>query len=165
VRVEDKRTPILVFTTHNDEVIVRHTLAAGATGYVLKDCPFDDLLKAFIAVGRGQRYVTRELELREADEANLLDTLTPRELQILVLLTDGKSYRRIARQLQISLFTVGDTFSKIKSKLGINTLPELMRLTMQFLPSAVLRSELYAHQTGRIVNLDERADCSATNLS
>jgi two-component system, NarL family, invasion response regulator UvrY len=165
VRAEDKRTPILVFTTHNDDVIVQHTLASGATGYVLKDCPFEDLLKAFIAVGRGQRYLSRELERREAAEANPLDSLTPRELQILVLLTDGKSYRRIARQLQISLFTVGDTYNKIKSKLGINTLPELMRLTMRFLPSAKLRSELYSHQWSRIVNLDERTNRSTTNLS
>ncbi len=142
LRLEDKRTPVLVFTMHSDEVIVRRTLSLGATGYVLKDGPFDELLKAFARVRRGKSYVSEELASNEERNPNPLDALTPRELQILALLAEGKSYRNIARHLRMSASTVATTCRSIKSKLGIDSLPELMRLTIRYLPSARLSPEL-----------------------
>jgi DNA-binding CsgD family transcriptional regulator len=64
-----------------------------------------------------------------------LDSLTPRELQTLALLAEGKSYRKIAERLRVSSSTVATTCTKLKSKLGVYTLPELMRVTINYLPS------------------------------
>jgi DNA-binding NarL/FixJ family response regulator len=63
LRSQDKQTPILVFTMHSDPMIVSRTLELGATGYVLKDGPFEELAKALIEVRKGKPYVSQELTL------------------------------------------------------------------------------------------------------
>jgi two-component system, NarL family, invasion response regulator UvrY len=139
VRLQDKRTPILVFTMHSDPAVVRRTMSMGANGYVLKDGPFDELLTAIIEICKGRPYVSQELASDDGLEANPLDMLTRRELQTLTLLAEGMSYRKVARQLRVSSSTVATDCRNVKSKLGAYTLPDLMRLTIRYLPSAWLR--------------------------
>jgi len=94
LRQRDTRTPILVFTMHSDPKIVSRTLKVGATGYVLKDDRYDDLLKAFECVRRGKTYISSELcaedgSIKERETTNPLRPLTMRELQTLELLAEG----------------------------------------------------------------------------
>ena len=136
----DTRTPILVFTMHSDPKIVSRTLKVGATGYVLKDDRYDDLLKAFECVRRGKTYISSELcaedgSIKERETTNPLRPLTMRELQTLELLAEGMPYRAIAEHLHVSCATVSTTCTQLKAKLGVYTLPELMRITIQYLPS------------------------------
>ena len=66
-----------------------------------------------------------------------LSELTPRELQMLGLLAEGKSYGRIADDLGVSYKTVVNTCSLLKQKLGAKNLPDLIRLAVQLAPAAI----------------------------
>jgi two-component system, NarL family, invasion response regulator UvrY len=106
----DPRTRILVFSMHSDPTIAARSLEAGATGYVLKDTSSYELMKAFEQVRAGTPYLSNDLAmqvalLRTGLRANPLANLTPRELQTLSLLAQGKSYGRIAEELNVSYKT------------------------------------------------------------
>ena len=139
-RLRDARTPVLVFTMHSDPAIVSRALKIGATGYVLKDDRWENVFKAFEAVRDGRTYISSDLcsgdgSIKERETTNPLQPLTIRELKTLELLAEGKPYRAIAEHLHVSFATVSGTCTHIKAKLGVYTLPELMRITIQYLPS------------------------------
>ena len=139
LRLHDKKTPILVLSMHSDPMIIRRGLEAGATGYVLKDAPSEEFLRAFNTVRQGKPYLSHEVASEIAFNETLassspLQSLTVRELQTLALIAEGKSYGNIAEELSISYKTVANTTSQIKTKLGTRTLPELMRIAIQHLP-------------------------------
>ncbi len=141
LRRHDKTTPVLVLSMHGDPIIIRRALESGATGYLLKDAPADEFLKAFNMIRQGRPYLSHEVASEIAfSETRLnvspLQVLTARELQMLSLITEGKSYGLIAEELSISYKTVANTTSQIKSKLGARSLPELMRIAIQYLPAA-----------------------------
>jgi two-component system, NarL family, invasion response regulator UvrY len=141
LRIHDRSTPILVFSMHSDPVIVSRALEVGATGYVLKDTSFDELLKAFQKVRQGVPYLSHELASEVAfmearGTSNPLRTMSLRELQTLALIAEGKPYAEIADQLHVSYKTIANTCTQLKAKLGVRTLPELMRIAIQHLPSA-----------------------------
>jgi two-component system, NarL family, invasion response regulator UvrY len=134
MRSHDPRSRILVFSMHSDPIIVARALEAGATGYVLKDS--DELMKAFDQVRTGTPYLSNDLALqvalvRTGVRANPLADLTPRELQTLSLLAEGKPYGRIAEELNISYKTVVNACSQLKQKLNAKNLPELIRVAVQ----------------------------------
>ncbi len=144
IRVHDSRTSILVFSMHGDAVIVSRALEAGANGYLLKDTAPEDFLAAFQAVRRGQPYLSHQLAMQVAtlgmrSRENMIGTVTPRELQTMALIADGKSYGQIADELGVSYKTVVNTCSQLKVKLGAHNLPELMRMSIEFLSSSPSR--------------------------
>ena len=139
LRLHDQRTPILVFTMHSDPVIVSRALEVGATGYVLKDTSSDE--KAFQKVRENRPYLSHDLASEVAfmearGTTNPLRRMTVRELQTLALVAEGKPYGVIAEHLHVSYKTVANTCTQLKAKLGVRTLPELMRIAIQHLPSA-----------------------------
>lgn len=141
LRAQSAQTPILVFSMHGDPVIASRALEAGATGYVLKDTPSGTLLEAFERVRRGQPYMSHELAMQVAllgtrSRTAPLADITPRELQTLALLAEGKDYGRIAEGLGISYKTVANTCSQLKVKLGVTSLPELVRASIRYLSSS-----------------------------
>jgi DNA-binding NarL/FixJ family response regulator len=134
VRSHDPRSRILVFSMHSDPVIAARALEAGATGYVLKDS--NELMKAFDQVRAGTPYLSNDLAMqvalvRTGVRANPLADLTPRELQTLSLLAEGKPYGRIAEELNVSYKTVVNACSQLKQKLNAKNLPELIRAAVQ----------------------------------
>ncbi|MGC4024276.1 MAG: response regulator transcription factor [Mesorhizobium sp.] len=137
IRRDDSRTPILVFSMHSDPVIVSRVMKAGATGYVLKDAGPRDFLEAFKAVRANRRYLDHSTAVEVAligstdRNGNAMSETTPRELQTLALLAEGKPYLEIAEQLGVSYKTVVNTCSHLKTKLGARNLPELIRLAVQ----------------------------------
>jgi two-component system invasion response regulator UvrY len=123
MRSHDPRSRILVFSMH---------------GYVLKDTSSDELMKAFDQVRSGTPYLSNDLAMqvalvRTGVRANPLADLTPRELQTLSLLAEGKPYGRIAEELNVSYKTVVNACSQLKQKLNAKNLPELIRLAVQLL--------------------------------
>jgi two-component system invasion response regulator UvrY len=70
---------------------------------------------------------------------NPLRRMTVRELQTLALVAEGKPYGVIAENLHVSYKTVANTCTQLKAKLGVRTLPELMRIAIQHLPSATAK--------------------------
>jgi DNA-binding NarL/FixJ family response regulator len=134
MRSHDQRSRILVFSMHSDPIIAARALEAGATGYVLKDS--DELMKAFDQVRTGTPYLSNDLAMqvalvRTGVRANPLADLTPRELQMLSLLAEGKPYGRIADDLNVSYKTVVNACSQLKQKLNAKNLPELIRVAVQ----------------------------------
>jgi two-component system invasion response regulator UvrY len=136
MRSHDPRSRILVFSMHSDPIIAARALEAGATGYVVKDS--DELMKAFDQVRTGTPYLSNDLAMqvalvRTGVRANPLADLTPRELQMLSLLAQGKPYGRIADELNVSYKTVVNACSQLKQKLNAKNLPELIRVAVQLL--------------------------------
>jgi two-component system, NarL family, invasion response regulator UvrY len=145
LRLHDQETPILVFTMHSDPVIVSRALEMGATGYVLKDTAPDEMLKAFRKVRENRPYLSHNLASEVAfmearGTTNPLRRMTVRELQTLALVAEGKPYGVIAEHLHVSYKTVANTCTQLKAKLGVRTLPELMRIAIQHLPSVATRT-------------------------
>lgn len=140
LRLHDQTTPVLVLTMHSDPAIVGHAIQAGATGYVLKDSPPTELLRAFNIVREGKPYLSQELASEVAftqarGQTSPLQRLTIRELQTLALVAEGKPYGVIAENMNVSYKTIANTCTQLKAKLGVRTLPELMRIAIEHLSS------------------------------
>ncbi|MFF9312384.1 response regulator [Streptomyces sp. NPDC014748] len=126
----DDPVKVLVVTTFNLDEYVYEALRAGASGFLLKDAPPDQLLHGIRTVAAGAALldpdVTRRLVGRYAARIRPLDDgsaaeapLTPRELEVLRLIADGLSNGEIAGSLQISQETVKTFVSRILGKLGL----------------------------------------------
>jgi len=138
IKAHDARSRILVLSMHNDAAIVSRSLEAGASGYVLKDTSSEELVKAVAQVAAGTPYLSGDLAIKVAlagsgARRNPLADLTPRELQVLALLADGKPYDRIAQQLNVSYKTVVNVSSALKQKLAARNLPELVSTAVKLL--------------------------------
>ena len=123
---------------HDDPAIVARSLEAGASGYVLKDTSSDELVKAVEQVASGSRFLSGDLAMKVAlagsgARGNPLAELTPRELQVLALLADGKPYDRIAGELNVSYKTVVNVSSQLKQKLQADSLAELVSTAVKML--------------------------------
>jgi DNA-binding NarL/FixJ family response regulator len=137
----DPRTRILAFSMHSDPAIVARTLEAGALGYVHKDTSSEELLRAFEQVMAGMPYLSSDLAMqvalaRTGLKRNPLDDLTPRQLQMVSLLAQGKAYGEIASELNLSYKTVANTCSELKHKLTAKNLPDLIRIAVQLVADA-----------------------------
>jgi two-component system, NarL family, invasion response regulator UvrY len=141
IRADDIDARILVFSMHSDPVIVARALQAGASGYVVKDTSPENFIEAFKKVRVGMRYLSDDLAMQVAfanapGRQHPLAELTPRELQTLSLLAEGKPYNRIAADLNVSYKTVVNISSQLKQKLNAENLPELIRIAVKMLSAA-----------------------------
>jgi two-component system invasion response regulator UvrY len=138
IRAHDTGAHILVLSMHNDPMIVARSLEAGASGYVLKDTSSEELVRAVQQVSTGMPFLSNELAMKVAltgtsARTNPLADLTPRELQVLALLAEGKPYDAIAHELSVSYKTVVNASSKLKHKLGASTLAQLVSTAVKLL--------------------------------
>jgi len=118
IRNGDPGARILVLTNFDGSEDIYRALRAGASGYLVKDTSRAELLNAIHATYKGTRYIPENLRNRLAERSNGSD-LTPRELEVLALLTHGGSNRDISHQLKIAEKTTSIHVSNILSKLGV----------------------------------------------
>jgi two-component system, NarL family, response regulator NreC len=123
---------VLALTMHEDEQYFVEILNAGAAGYIPKRAAPDDLVSAIRAVAEGHVFLHASLArflVREAAKQDDSDTsvLTPRELEVLTLIADGKTSREIAEELVISAKTVDRHRENIMSKLDIHNRVDLVK--------------------------------------
>ncbi|HEY9264955.1 MAG TPA: response regulator transcription factor [Mycobacterium sp.] len=120
--------PVLALTTFSDDELLSGVLRAGAAGFVLKDSPAEELIRAVRAVARGDGFLDPSITARvlttyrtAAAEPALeaVDDLTPRELDVLTLMAKGRSNTEIADELFISGVTVKSHVGRIFVKLGL----------------------------------------------
>lgn len=119
IRNGDPGARILVLTNYDGSEDIYRALRAGASGYLVKDTSRAELLNAIHTTYRGARYIPDDLRSRLAQRATGSD-LTPRELEVLALLTRGGNNREIAKQLNIAEKTSSIHVSNILSKLGVS---------------------------------------------
>ncbi|WP_407528941.1 response regulator [Methylobacterium oryzisoli] len=136
IRAVAPETRILVFSMHDDPVIVARALESGAMGYVLKDTASGDLYRAFERVQAGESYLDPALAaevalLRAASRPDPFAALTARERQILALLGAGRSHGAIAEELAVSYKTVANACSQMRHKLGARSLADLIRIAVR----------------------------------
>lgn len=124
-RSENPKAHILVLSMHSDPLVVSRALSAGATSYVVKDVASEELLTAFRAVQQGKSYLSGDLGAQLSRSGSSAE-LTPRELETLTLLSEGKTYSGIAEELNVSYKTVANTSSRLRRKLHARNLPALV---------------------------------------
>lgn len=118
IRAEHPNARIIVLTTYAGDAQAVRALKAGAAGYLLKSSLRTELIDAIRDVHRGQRHVHREV----ADEIALHvvdETLTPREVAILQLVSVGKANKQVAAELGLSEETVKGHLKSIFAKLDV----------------------------------------------
>jgi DNA-binding NarL/FixJ family response regulator len=113
---------ILVVTTYDTDADVLPAIEAGATGYVLKDAPRDELLRAVRAAARGEAVLAPAVVdvLMSRVRGPAQEPLTPREVEVLRLVARGTSNRDAAAALFVSEATVKTHLLHIYAKLGVN---------------------------------------------
>ena len=131
VRSEAPDTDIVVTTMIDDPGFARAALAAGASGYVLKDSADDELPTAIRNAARGESYITPRLAATLSAYGNGRDPLTERELDVLRLIALGHTNAEMARMLGISMRTVETHRAHIHRKLGVATRAELVRYALR----------------------------------
>ena len=131
---------IVALSMHSDSLFVTEMLKSGASGYLLKDCAFEELARAIRTVVAGKTYLSPSISgvvvddylhrLSKADFSGL-EVLTSREREVLQLLAEGKSTKRIALKLHISGKTVETHRRQIMNKLDIHTVAELTKYAIR----------------------------------
>jgi DNA-binding NarL/FixJ family response regulator len=112
---------VLVLTTYDTDADILRAIEAGATGYLLKDAPREELFRAIRAAARGEAVLAPGVAARLMDRmrAPAEEALTAREIEVLSLVARGASNKEIARQLHISEATVKTHLVHIYGKLGV----------------------------------------------
>jgi len=119
IRGEFSQARIIMLTTSDSEGDIQRALRAGASGYILKSMPKNELLGVIRSVHAGKRHVPPEVAARLAEHLGE-DELTDRELQVLRLIRDGYRNKQIADQLSIAETTVNFHIKNLLDKLGAN---------------------------------------------
>jgi len=125
--LEDKpQTLVLMLSMHPEETLVRQALDAGARGYVLKNAVDLELGAAIRRVVAGETVLDSQLTRPAALKGERDAHLTPRELEILQMIVEGKSNKEIATVLDLSANTVAVHRANIMDALGIHKTAELV---------------------------------------
>ena len=126
-------TQVIMLTSYAEDEMLFSAIRAGAAGYVLKQIGGDDLVRALEAVSRGEALldpaVTQRIfqEVRRAakeEEASAFADLTQQEKHVLILVSEGKTNREIAKELFLGEGTVRNYVSSILSKLNVSNRAE-----------------------------------------
>ncbi len=128
---------ILALTVCHDEPYPSRLLQAGAAGYITKGCDPDEMVRAVRTIHSGQRYISPEIAQQLAlkrftrDETSPLDNLSERELQIMLMITNGQKVQDISETLCLSPKTVNSYRYRIFKKLNIASDVELTLLAIR----------------------------------
>jgi DNA-binding NarL/FixJ family response regulator len=123
---------VVVLTTYETDADILRAVEAGATGYLLKDTPRDDLVAAVRAVAGGETVLAPSVARRlVAGVRNAGDRLTARELEVLAAVARGGSNAQIGTQLFISEATVKTHLLRIFTKLGVDDRTRAVTVAME----------------------------------
>lgn len=131
---------VIALSMHSSRQFVMEMFKAGAVGYLLKDCDYDELVKAIHAVADGRIYVSPSigdvivddlLKGKPSGTPTAFSVLTPREREVLQLMAEGNTTRQIAMQLFISPKTVEAHRLRVMNKLDIDNVAQLTKYAIQ----------------------------------
>jgi DNA-binding NarL/FixJ family response regulator len=126
---------VIVFSMHDSDMLIERAFDLGASGFVAKSCPPEQLVEAVHRVMFGRRYLSPGLSRRApshaVDEHRLLRSLTQREFEIFQLIARGETSAGCARALHLSPKTVANHQSVIKEKLGASSAAALVHIALR----------------------------------
>jgi two-component system response regulator NreC len=133
-------TKVIALSMYSDKQFVQGMIQAGASGYLLKDCAFEELVSAIQAVIQGDTYlspgiagivVQDYLNKLTTDRSSADTVLTNREREVLQLIAEGNSTKEIAARLSVSVKTVETHRRQMMEKLGIFSIAELTKYAIR----------------------------------
>jgi len=137
---KNPKIKIIALSMHSDRRFVADMLSAGASGYLLKDCAMEELGRAIRTVISDHVYLCPSVAKIVAEGfvqkpgrsgTTIRTILTPRELEVLQLLVEGKATKEIAFHLNVSIKTVETHRKNISEKLDIHTIAELTKYAVR----------------------------------
>lgn len=140
IREEIPETKILCLSVHTQKRFISAVLDMGASGYLPKDCAFEELVGAIRTVMRNQNYLSPAItgtiledykSRRPTPDASVFSRLTEREREIMQLLAEGHSTKEIAARLHLSGKTVGTHREHLMSKLKLHTVAGLTKYAIR----------------------------------
>jgi len=136
------RLLVLVLSVHDEDLYAPRALRAGARGYVMKQAPTSEVMRAIRAVLAGEIYLSEPMRTRLLEKhmrrsfrphRTELDTLSDRELEVFELLGHGHTTRAIASCLHLSVSTVEAHRAHIKEKLKLRNATQLVRRAVEWI--------------------------------
>jgi len=141
IRKREPHIEVLIFTMHENEELVRNVLAAGARGYLLKTDAGQHIVAAVEALSRHKPFFTSNVSeaildsflrtTKAPEEVQFSRVITGREREIIQLLAEGKSNKKISAMLGISVKTVETHRASIMHKLGAKTIVDIVRYAVR----------------------------------
>jgi DNA-binding NarL/FixJ family response regulator len=137
---ENPYAKVMALSTHSEMSIVAKALKAGASGYMLKESAFNELIDGINTIKTGKTYLCNKIaEIVFSDYVNMLnnprfngfDILSNREKEVLQLVSEGKTTKEIANTLHLSPKTIDSHREHIMDKLGIRSIAELTRYAIK----------------------------------
>jgi two-component system, NarL family, response regulator NreC len=139
ITAELPKVKVIALSMHSDRRFVVQMFKAGASGYLLKDCAFEELARAVCAVQKNQTYLSPAVagpvmedyihQLSGGESGSSVPS--PREREVLQLLAEGKSTKEVAAVLCVSVKTVETHRQQIMSKLNIQSIAELIKYAIR----------------------------------
>jgi two-component system response regulator NreC len=133
-------TRIIMLSMHSDRRFVMESLKAGAMGYLLKDCAFEEVLLAVKAVNEGAMFLSSRISesvikdyvaMARSVPGSVFSVLSAREREVLQLVAEGKSTKETAAKLHVSVKTVETHRKQIMDKLDIHSVAALTRYAIR----------------------------------
>lgn len=133
IKNEFPHTKVLGFTMFDQTDAIKQMLDAGASGYLLKNSPLEEVLKAVRSVYKGNTYFDSNIKVEAENNSNKKGkgVLTKRQIEILGLIAQGKTSREIADELFIGVHTVDTHRKNMIRILGLHGKGELMRYALE----------------------------------
>jgi DNA-binding NarL/FixJ family response regulator len=137
---DNPRIKIIALSMHSDRQFVIEMLKAGAMGYMLKDCAFEELIYAINSVINNQMYLSPKITtvmLKEymrgvkKEKTSVFSVLSNREREVLQLIAEGKTTKEIAYHLNVSIKTIDTHRQQIMNKLKIHSIAELTKYAVR----------------------------------
>lgn len=131
---------VIALSMHSDKRFVSEMLKAGASGYLLKDCAFEELVSAIRMVSAGHTYLSQRVTGLVVDEclrnpsisySTAYSLLSAREREVLQLLAEGNTSKKIAFLLKISIKTAEAHRKQMMKKLGLSGIAELTKYAIK----------------------------------
>jgi DNA-binding NarL/FixJ family response regulator len=131
------RLPVLILSMHSEEQFARRTLKAGASGYITKDSPRAELVKAVNKVMSGGRYISATIAEKLLFDLDMdtgrprHEALSDREFEVLRLIASGKTVSEIATMLMLSDSTISTYRGRILEKMAMKNTAELIHYALR----------------------------------
>lgn len=137
---ESTQTRVICLSAHDDAQHITSAVQAGASGYLLKDCSSEELIRSIRLVISGKKYISPSIADVVIDTMNncgdyksgtIHSTLTPREREVLQLLAEGQVAKEIAAILHLSVKTINTHREHIMTKLDMHSVAELTKYALR----------------------------------